>query len=164
MRKKTFLCLIFPVMCLGLLVGWKIFTRSQAKVFRFPIEGYDPRDLLSGHYLRFQVKYPMSEDCGKSSFSPHALCLEPDIRIIDAKAEYKDCMHFIEGYCSANRFYSSSKVDRFYIPEEHAIDLEALIRNPLHKPSVDLFVLPDGSVQIKELLIDEKPWLSWINP
>lgn len=50
--------LVLPLTGLGalwLIAGWQARSSSEWDV---PIQGYDPRDLLQGHYVQFQYEWP----------------------------------------------------------------------------------------------------------
>lgn len=54
MRILKILALVLPVLVPLLLVGKIVYERSTAPLYLVRIEGYDPRDMLYGHYLRFR--------------------------------------------------------------------------------------------------------------
>lgn len=61
-NKVKTLFLMFPF--LGLF-GWLMYCVNfvqTAQEVRLPIQGYDPRNLLSGHYIQFQIKWDEA-DC-----------------------------------------------------------------------------------------------------
>lgn len=92
-----------PILFLGMWgVSLKIQMNSGLEV-RLPIRGYDPRDLLSGHYIQYQIDW-----------------------------ENADCRQFENGICPKDEFCVKSlwggKQCRFYIPEEHARALDNLFR------------------------------------
>ena len=53
-RGLKILALVLPVLVPLLLTGKIVYERSTAPVYLVRIEGYDPRDMLYGHYLRFR--------------------------------------------------------------------------------------------------------------
>ena len=57
--KQAFLiaALVLPLAVLTIWSGWLGITRGIRQEVVLPIQGYDPRDLLSGHYLRYQIKW-----------------------------------------------------------------------------------------------------------
>lgn len=57
--KKVFLiiALFFPLVVLIGWTGWLGTTRGLRQEVVLPIQGYDPRDLLSGHYLSYQIDW-----------------------------------------------------------------------------------------------------------
>lgn len=40
------------------------FTKTRGKELILPITGYDPRDLLSGHYLQYNIGFQTEEVSG----------------------------------------------------------------------------------------------------
>ena len=54
---------VFPiVVLLGVMLS-KQAQLSQGSQVVLPIAGFDPRDLLSGHYLTYRINYGASPDC-----------------------------------------------------------------------------------------------------
>jgi uncharacterized membrane-anchored protein len=81
------------------------------------------------------------------------VCLEP--KGFSYKKS-KSCQIVIKGTCTRTRFEAG--IERFYIPEDQAQQLDKDVRSK--KGSIVLSVTPDGNAQIKDLLIDGKPWNS----
>lgn len=63
---KTKILLALPVAVLLMWVAALRISLSTAEKIVLPVEGYDPRDLLSGRYLSVRVLYPEN--------SPHKDC------------------------------------------------------------------------------------------
>lgn len=58
MKKKVLIILLFfPLAALTVWTGWLGTTRGLRQAVELPIQGYDPRDLLSGHYLSYQIDW-----------------------------------------------------------------------------------------------------------
>lgn len=64
-RALKILALLLPVVIPALLAGKIMVERSTAPVYLVRIEGYDPRDMLYGHYLMFRFT-PEKSDAVKS--------------------------------------------------------------------------------------------------
>lgn len=155
-RSKTVLisALLIPIVALGILTGYKHYKVTVGTKVTLPIEGYDPRDLLSGHYLTYRVNYGVKNICeqsGKINYSDGYVCLEPK-HFSYLKPE--SCGIMIKGTCNRSRFEAG--IERFYIPENQADQLDEDVRS--RKGSIVLSVTPDGNAQIKNFLIDGKPW------
>ena len=155
-RSKTVLlsALLFPIVALGILTGYKHYKVTAGIEVTLPIEGYDPRDLLSGHYLTYRVNYETRNVCEQSqraNYSEGYICLDPR-HFSYLKPE--SCELMIKGTCSGSRFKAG--IERFYIPENQAKKLDKDVRSK--KGSIVVSVTPDGHAQIKDLLIDGKPW------
>lgn len=92
---KTRILLALPIIALFCWVSVLQVSLSTAEKIVLPVSGYDPRDLLSGHYLRIQVLYPENspyKDCCndiRRFYVPEnkALELEKALRNANAKAE-----------------------------------------------------------------------------
>jgi uncharacterized membrane-anchored protein len=133
-----------------------------------PISGYDPRDLLSGHYLTYRLDIKTEKGCSKYEYADGTvyLCLEkPDdgsvrgypVENITEPAS-DECAIVIKGKCRYNRFIAG--VERFYIPEEHAEYLDAIIRKG--KCSLKIKIDSKGNASIKDMLIDGKSWKEYL--
>lgn len=146
--------LLVPIVALGVLTGYKHYRVTIGTEVILPIEGYDPRDLLSGHYLTYRVNYGAKNICEQSKSNQYTVgyvCLQPKHFTY---FKPKSCQIMIKGTCNGTRFKAG--IERFYIPEDQAVKLDKDVRSK--KGSIVLSVTPDGHAQIKDLLIDGKPW------
>lgn len=112
--------------------GWILReTRARrAHAVRLPVEGYDPRDLLSGHYVRFRLSAEREATALTHSLragSEVDVCLEERegglLRVghllsVDGHATGADCRRFLRGRVA--RGGVSFGVDRFYVDERRA--------------------------------------------
>ena len=114
-RPLALLLLILPVLVLGGWIGWLTLERAGSPSLRVAIRGFDPRDLLRGHYLEFQLDLRGEE--GQS----RAACLVQDpadpLRPL-AGAARPDCRHPLS---------DRGATYRYYLPEETALRLERLL-------------------------------------
>ena len=128
-----------PFICL---LGWTLFltvTRNTGKDIIVDITGYDPRDLLSGHYIAYQIDW-----------------------------ENTDCTQFDDDVCPDEEFCKEAhwgRQCRFYIPENQAKDLDNLFarrsRNDL-KFEVVYSYRKDRTPIAKKLLINGKDWQEYL--
>ena len=135
---RKFIGIIFGLPILAL-AFWGAILRIQMNSgfeLKLPITGYDPRDLLSGHYIQYQIDWN-KVDC--------------------TLFEEKECPE--DNFCVEGRW--GGRQCRFYIPEEYAKKLDNLFRK---KNSEDLifevvYSYKKGFNPIaKELLINGKKW------
>ncbi len=150
-ENKLKMALAIPILCLLLLVGYKKYILSYGHEVKLPIIGYDPRDLLSGQYLVYTIDYGVKVCSDKSGRKDAFVCLSNKTF---AYNKSKNCKVFIKGECYRGRF--SAGIEKYFIPEKRAKKLEDLIRDK--KAHIILSVTKSGVAQIKELLIDNKPW------
>jgi uncharacterized membrane-anchored protein len=162
MNKRTWLivALVLPMIALVGTAYLKNMQRASGTEVILPIEGFDPRDLLSGHYLTYNVAYGVGQVCesgdgGYASYSGKAaICLKPTQSFYPAESLPSDCTLLIRGECDAGRF--NAGIERFYIPEEHAAVLDTKVRDK--QGAIVLSVDTNGNAVLKDLLIDGKPW------
>ena len=62
-RQKILLAVCFPIVVLVALTVHKNYLFSVGKEVTLPIDGYDPRDLISGHYLIYTIDYGVEGIC-----------------------------------------------------------------------------------------------------
>ena len=74
------------------------------------------------------------------------------------KSSRAECDVIIKGKCDGSRFVAG--IERFYIPEEHSMVLDRVIRNSKGKLVVK--VDKSGKAVIKDLLINDRPWMEYI--
>ena len=122
--------------------------RSRGGIeWRVPVTGYDPRDLLSGHYLLYRYAWePAPGTC---------VCLrEGPTGRIDPSATRVSC----DNVAGCGAWIRGERVDgpqQFFISEERAPALErAFLRSRAH---VGISVR-DGDVVVHELYLDGRPW------
>src|SRR4051812_17800730 len=65
--------LLLPIVAFTGLVVRAELLRASGAVFHVVIAGYDPRDLLQGHYLRYRLQWPTDGECDDAMC---CLCLQ----------------------------------------------------------------------------------------
>jgi uncharacterized membrane-anchored protein len=168
-KRYLIIALAFPILILAALIFYK-----QAKVMIgneiiLPITGFDPRDILSGHYLIYRVDYGIYNDdiCHNYGNNNDAyICLKKDNKNPDTYTstinsythptdlDDPKCFAVIKGKCKDGRF--TAGIEKFFIPESYANSLDRAVRNSQGK--IVLSVTKSGSAAIKDLLIDGKSW------
>lgn len=149
---KNKILLYIPIVVLLLWLVSVQQTLHNAQTVIMPVGGYDPRDLLSGHYLRIQTQYPAAT--GLSGFGQTIYFCVDDSKLSFGKPE--NCGLFIAGKNNYGRF--DDGISRFYVPEKKALPLERLLRDRSRKAEIVLAVDKNGRVHAKDLLFDGKSW------
>jgi hypothetical protein len=175
--------LALPVLAMALLIGMHIQNRGNGTLWEVPVTGYDPRDLLRGHYLTFRYDWDweMSTSCKRGEAC--ILCLRenapgsrynPKVQIVNAEDAPKQCAAFIQGHGngSVNQFEIGPKkgngLRRYYIPEAEARRLDGLLRgwnreeNGEHKFAMGLRVSQDGRAFVERMYIDGTALEEWL--
>jgi len=101
-----------------------------------PIEGYDPRDLLSGHYVRFQlvaVREAATFLEPHGARVPQAFCIEPKEGLHHVKGvrtgSASSCSPFLRATLDEWAHWDFG-VDRFYVDERLANEARWIQANP----------------------------------
>lgn len=154
-KNSLIIAITTTILALVGLAATKGYRLKSGKEVELTITGYDPRDLLSGHYLTFRVVYDVADVCSenssKSDLSAH-ICLSP--RFFSWSAPDTNCKLFITGKCNYGRFVAG--IERFYVPEGKAKFLEKQLRD--NPASIIIKVTPDGKGQIEDLRIKGRSW------
>ena len=128
-------CFALPFICLLLWTLSLAWQRSHGTEVKVAVMGYDPRDLLSGRYIQYQIDWDRT-----------------------------NCAQFPGGKCPEKEFCKEARWGRqcrFYIPEEHAKELDDLFRkrdNDTMKFEVIYSYVPGQTAIAKQLLINGKDW------
>ncbi|MBF0310141.1 MAG: GDYXXLXY domain-containing protein [Magnetococcales bacterium] len=157
-RQRVFLVLALPILALMLLVGHKAYRSHSGTEITLPVEGFDPRDLLAGHFIQYRVDYGVPVCAHSEKDKPNVewkatVCLEPPAFIYGITPP-EPCGLHLAGICRHGRFIAG--IERFYIPETEAGQLDAAVR--AKRGAIRVHVGGDGKGVVTELLLDGKPW------
>jgi uncharacterized membrane-anchored protein len=160
MNKKLIICLLVPIISLLSLTASKAYKAYSGKKFTLDIVGFDPRDLLSGHYLIYRIKYLDNEKriCNSKNNGRDVYYCFDNKQASTLSWKLSKCIYKIKGTCSGNRFKAG--IERFYIPDEYAVELDRVIRD--QKGKIILSVNRQGSVQVSNLLIENIDWKEYL--
>lgn len=94
-RWLSLAALALPVLGLTISAGWHQWRQSGAAEWRIPVTGYDPRDLLAGHYARFRYAWRLEGQCPSGDCM---FCLEDRRGEVVARIEPKasQCLHRVD--------------------------------------------------------------------
>ncbi len=149
-KKALILALLFPILALLLLATYKKYVLSFGEEVVLPISGYDPRDLLSGHYLIYRIDYGVYGICPAGTGQETGyVCLSPKMF---SYAPPEGCSKLIRGVCNYGRFEAG--IEKYFIPENNAKNLEEQIRSKA--ASIVLSITPSGHAQVKDLLVGDQ--------
>jgi hypothetical protein len=159
------MAVVFPMLGLLVLVARaEVLLRSGAS-FRVAIEGYDPRDLLRGHFLQYRFRFDWQGEstCGRlaggfpESIDPNCcVCLssEVDSNML-AQARQVSCgqVSMCDGWLTGASVVPPL---RYFVPERQALDLEDTLRG--REAALTVTCGPSGQPAIGDLYLDGQPW------
>ena len=152
--------IVLPILVIAFWISTYVFSVRTGRVVRLQIEGFDPRDLLSGHYLRYNVQYGMDIPCQNKE--RRTVCFTPGddgIWTVDSNMTYDaspSCDVFLHGTCRYSRFEAG--IERYYFPEEFKRQLAVVPP----ASTIDVAITPDGKGIVKALHVDGQPVLEWV--
>lgn len=155
-QRNLLIILLIPFLAILLMAGTRMYRFNVGKEIIVSIEGRDPRDLFRGRYLVYRVMYGVEKICydNTSRFKRQGfICLDENNKSF-SYTRISDCSNLIIGACQRSRFLAG--IEKFFVPEESAKDLEKYII--AKKGSLKLSLSADGKPQIKDLLIEGKSW------
>lgn len=154
---RTLVAVVVPILVLVLWVAKLQLGATTGAEVTLSITGYDPRDLLAGHYLRYRVSYDLETLCAKASKEPTCVCLEYSSDAQRHQATWagsceelssKSCGPlFLRGVCDESRFVAG--IERYYIPEAYS---EVLATVP-GDASIRVKLDGDGSSQVTAMYV-----------
>lgn len=150
-RAARLLAVVVPVLGLAALWATSHQTYQQGTEWEVPIEGYDPRDYLRGHYVEFSYDWPglnQFNDGASGDGSLKALCLEgtaPRVTVARVMFGGETCAHPIRA--DATGVYGSEALmqGRLYLGQERARQLDDQLRNRDQRGIVTIRQRGDGS-------------------
>ena len=158
-RKLLIAALVLPLIVLALGIVRAERHLADGKRWMFEVNGYDPRDLLRGHYINYRLvleQSPADERCDDDHGERCCLCLTSQPAGMPTKAQRTTC-ESAETRCDGvlkTRYLS--ELQRYYIPEERAAELTARFQDAAREHRAQLVVAIDaqGKPQIDTLTID----------
>lgn len=164
---KTLVILLLPVLVLG---AWTLRLRWQGAsgvIVELPVEGFDPRDPISGHYVTYRLAMGLHDPCRPGTGGlidrqqDRCLCFDaraqPEPNWAGACEDKPlDCSLYLSGTCQWSGFMVG--VERFYIPEA---DSEWLKVVP-PKSRVRLTLTGSGKAMVKEFLPEGEAYGAWM--
>lgn len=145
MRAARLAAAILPLLGLGALWAMSDRTYHTGTDWEVPIEGYDPRDYLRGHYVEFSYDWP---GLPESDILPSALCLEGAAPVIDrvtTHAAFPNCAHPVMSRASDVYGLNSLFRGRLYLGQDRAEALQSQLRNRDQRGIVTIRQREDGS-------------------
>ncbi|MFC0590085.1 GDYXXLXY domain-containing protein [Novosphingobium aquiterrae] len=125
----------------------------QGTEWDVPIQGYDPRDLLQGHYVQFQYDWPtgLPADGKRFDLTFEDLCLTGNAPVITKVQERttEACPGFIRA--------GEAQQGRLYASRSEALRLQERLRDPQQQGVVRIRLRPDGHITPLRITFRPRP-------
>ena len=158
-RGLHLLVVILPVLGLAGLWGWSDHLSRQGTDWEVEIQGYDPRDLLRGHYVQFSYDWPEppSEEQGDDGElrrfepGPRLLCLYGDAPVLERAERIEEdgfaaCEHPARANPASVYGFNSLERGRFYVSQDRATEIENEMRDRDQRGIVRIRQRDDGTI------------------
>lgn len=165
--RKIIPALLLPFTALAIWVALLEFRIITGNEVRLRITGYDPRDLLSGHFMRYNLDLGELEPCPNQKSGISCVCLAAEANNIYFAPTYQrdcsgiesdaSCKIFLRGSCESGRFVTG--LERYSIPEHWAPELQTLPPNSSAAVSLD----SNGIGQVTAIFVENEPLESYVN-
>lgn len=175
------LALILPLLVLGGIILKNERDIASAKTWRVKITGYDPRDLLYGHYLSFRFDWGKSQTRGTCAAGQSCcLCLDAQNGSTIPLASRKSCVAAAQcvshvpmpdgttcsngGQSCQNNpdAFDPEATQRYFIPESAATQLNKLLVNRQYNLQVDVKITSSGQHALGDLYIENVEWRDYL--
>lgn len=137
---------LLPALGLGGLWAMSEHTYHQGTEWEVPIQGFDPRDILRGHYVEFSYDWPGIDEFRDTP--PDALCLEgtaPVLAKVRRIAANAPCAQPVRADRSGIYGWDALTRGRLYVDQDRAGRLDEELRKPDQRGIVTIRQREDGS-------------------
>jgi GDYXXLXY protein len=121
-------------------------TYQQGTEWEVPIQGYDPRDYLRGHYVEFTYDWPGIDEFGDVA-PPPMLCLEgtaPNLTRVTGSSD-APCAHPIRADVTGVYGWDALTRGRLYLGQDRAMALQGELQERGQRGIVTIRQREDGS-------------------
>jgi hypothetical protein len=140
--------LLLPLAVFAAVWGHTRWQAQQGEEWLIPIRGYDPRDLLRGHYVQYAYDWPGGQVEGSDTSLSYAasLCIEgraPDIVKVRAYP-LVGCTIIVRATAGSRREVQGLETGILYVSQPRAIALSKQLADPKLRGFVRVRIRPDG--------------------
>lgn len=145
------LVLLLPLVGLGGTWAWTHVRAQRGTEWDVPVMGYDPRDLLRGHYIVFRYEWP-GLDATVDPASAYQLCLTGDspaiARVNSFDGDDASCPNRVRAAAGGSTARAGSGLSGgiLYVPQEQAANLERRLADRGQQGVVRIRVRQDGHI------------------
>lgn len=145
-RAARLVAALFPLAGLAALWALSDSHYRTGTEWEVPIAGYDPRDVLRGHYVEFSYAWPGIDEIRDAP--PQALCLAgkaPQLAAVSVLPAGQPCPHPVRAQGSGSYGWDALMRGRLYVGQERAGELQQALQNPDQRAIVTIRQRADGS-------------------
>ncbi len=154
-KRYRILALLIPILIVIGAIGKSEYQLANGETWRFKISGYDPRDLLRGHYVTYQVEFDWEKDKGICKNKKKCcLCFKrKKDPLASVKVSKMSCSKAIDRCDGLMQEKFLPELRKYFIPEDKGKALEKAIRKK--NAEILLELSKDGRPIVRDLLVGE---------
>lgn len=167
LRSLSPFTVLLPLLGFLGMIGYAEFKLRSAVEVELPIEGFDPRDPIRGHYLQFRFKNvlaptwipSLTSDSPDPIWSAEYACIRPIAGQLHELVLSHDAP---DPRCTQDfplRFVQD--VHRYYIQQDSGPELEQALRE--QRVTLRVALHPNQEPLFTQLLVDSRPWTEVIS-
>jgi hypothetical protein len=144
--------LALPLAGLSILWGWSDYKSRQGTDWEVPVAGYDPRDLLRGHYVEFTYDWP--GEARENNAYLTQFCIEGDAPVIERIVPTDDlsaCAHPARASNSSISGPTGLLRGRLYIAQTRSSELQEKLADRDLRGIVRIRQREDGLITPQEI-------------
>jgi uncharacterized membrane-anchored protein len=158
-RKLLGFAVVLPILFLAIGIVRSEIQLARSQRWVFEVAGYDPRDLLRGHYLAYRITFDEGEAldaCDAEAGGDCCLCLHATASGVPPKVQRATCARAKESCDGLLQTSYLPALQRYYVPEAKANALAARLMDAerKHKAMLLLAIDRQGRPAVDGLLID----------
>lgn len=160
-NKRVWLALVLPLLAISVAIARAELFLRRAQEVSLPIQGYDPRDLLHGHYIQFQLAVQTTQNAEQCARAACCLCLT-NTHAQQASTQVLSCTQAHAQCAAALPLQAAQRSWRFYVAEAQAREIERALRDAhaVGRAFAVLAVQPSGEARVRELRLDGQRYSS----
>jgi len=157
-KRNKIIALLIPILIVLGAIGKSEYQLATGEVWKFKISGYDPRDLLRGHYVNYQVEFDWRKDRGVClDKNDCCLCLDRKKDLLNSiKASKMSCSLAVERCDGLMREEYIQELRKYFIPEDKGKALEKAIRG--QEAEILVVISDKGRPLVRDLLVGGNTW------
>ena len=160
--KRALLAMSLALPLVVFSASWVMTWRQaqQGELWLAPITGYDPRDLLRGHYVQYRYDWPTGRADDTSLNHADALCIHghaPHITYVSVYTGPQDrCAAIVRATSGTRREVQGLDRGILYVSQPRAITLSKQLADPGRQGFVQVKIRPDGVMRPVDMMFSPR--------
>lgn len=156
------LVLLIPFLAMFYMIASNELGYRKNTEYRLEVTGYDPRDLLTGHYVTFRYNWPDNTPNRCAKDQECFACLTGDPKKPDIRFVAQNGLPLCDAALSLGHYsfigtglpQPPGDLTRYHVSEIEGPVLDQMLREPSHRFEVGMLIFSDHRGQLKNFYVD----------